>query len=65
MLGSPKGAQGVTKNVRMVDSTTQTSDELLESLLMEKLHLAYENRQREIARESAPELGFKKVWLIT
>ena len=32
----------------MVDSTTQTSDDLLESLLMQKLQEAYERRQAEL-----------------
>ena len=34
----------VSTKVRMVDSETQTDDELLEALLMEKLQEAYERR---------------------
>ena len=35
---------GVSKQVRMLDSQTQTDDELLEDLIMEKLREAYERR---------------------
>ena len=38
----------VNKHVRMVDSETQTCDELLEELLMEKLKEAYDRRQQEM-----------------
>jgi hypothetical protein len=42
----------------MVDSDTQTSDDLLEDLLMEKLKSAYEARQKELARENEIHLDF-------
>ena len=49
------------KSVRMVDSETQTSDDLLEDLLIEKLKQAYEASQRELAIENKKHLDFQKV----
>ena len=46
----------------MVDSTTQTSDELLEDLLLQKLQEAYERRQAEQVRgKKTVELDFERV----
>ena len=58
IVGSQNGPTGVIKSVRMVDSDTQTSDDLLEDLLLEKLKSAYEARQKELARENEIHLDF-------
>ena len=44
-VGPATGYINVSKQVRMVDSETQTTDDLLEDLLMEKLREAYERRR--------------------
>ena len=58
--------EGVQKLVRMVDSETQTSDDLLEDLLLQKLKEAYENQAKEDVKTKRKggkkvELDFKKV----
>lgn len=54
----------ISSKVRMVDSETQTSDDLLEDLLMEKIQDAYERRRSEFQKGSSKsqiDLDFERV----
>jgi len=44
-VGPSTGYVAISKQVRMVDSETQTTDDLLDALLLEKLQEVYERRK--------------------